>query len=411
MKPDKQGDQGFAFISVLIFTVLLFGLSLSYFDLMMSEKRLTKSSENSLKAEALAEAGLDEVFWEYNYGDSDFTGWTVVSATQRRMTATLTNDLGAAVGGYVTDVTNFTSNTPAVTVTGTLTAGTTGGGTTSVVQAQLQGRPLFSAAVAAKGAITMSGNAATDSYDSILGAYGGANLFQNGDVVTNMTGSPAITLSGNAEIGGDAGTAGGSISMSGNADVTGSQSTNSGTAIFDVEAAPSLTSYPSLSLAGNSSQALTSGSYPNISLSGNANLTVASNVTIHLTSTTTAFSNSGNGRITIASGGSLTIYSDGDISISGNGVVNNNSGQLAPLMFQIKGSSTCDSVSLSGNGDITGLINTPYAAVTNTGNGEVYGGVICNTYVSAGNGKVHYDQQLGSGGPTAGAQLTWTRRV
>jgi hypothetical protein len=58
---------------------------------------------------------------------------------------------------------------------------------------------LFNYAAFSNGALSLSGQAYTDSYDSSLGVYGGSNVGAEGDVGTNAD----ITASGQAYINGD----------------------------------------------------------------------------------------------------------------------------------------------------------------------------------------------------------------
>lgn len=147
-----------------------------------------------------------------------------------------------------------------------------------------------------------------------------------------------------------------------------------------------------------------------MSTSGNAVLTISGDVSLYLDATSSAFSNSGNARISISSGSSLTIYVNGSVSVSGNGLVNNN-GTSSPMTFQLYGTSTATSLAITGNGSTTGIIDMPSAHVAVSGNGDIYGSVIANTFSASGNGGFHYDENLASSGPSNGYKLRWARRV
>ncbi|MBI4353272.1 MAG: hypothetical protein HY593_05025, partial [Candidatus Omnitrophica bacterium] len=158
-------DKGFAFIAVITLSWLLIALSLSYFDVTISEMRFSRSSENSLKAEAVAEAGVEETLWEYNYGGGDFLsseGWSG-SGTKTKTVDPYTDASGNTVGSYTISVANWNTSSPLVTVTGGLAGGTVGTGTQAVVKTMLKPRPVFSSAVKTKSEIEFSGNAYTDS--------------------------------------------------------------------------------------------------------------------------------------------------------------------------------------------------------------------------------------------------------
>ena len=60
----KLKNKGFALITAMVMSWSLFAITASYITLTIQEKRLVLASQNILRAEALAEAALDEVMWE-----------------------------------------------------------------------------------------------------------------------------------------------------------------------------------------------------------------------------------------------------------------------------------------------------------------------------------------------------------
>lgn len=407
-------EKGMALITVVAFTAVLYVSMTSYFMLVQSNMKMVRSVENKAKAWALADAGLEEAAWQINYRSAAFAaedGWSG-SSEKTKTVAAFSDHSGAVLGGYTITVAGWSGVTPTVTVVSGLT-GAAGSGTSATVKAQFRSVALFSKAVQSLNAITMSGNAYTDSYDSSVGAYGGANVNDEGDIATNAGSSGAVTLSGNATVNGDAATGpGGTVTTIGNAEVTGDTSADADNTFDDPVVPSSLTGLAS-SVSITTTRTLNGGSYkyPSISLSGNNVLTINGDVEIYLTgSGASSLSTSGNGRIVINSGSTLKIYADRNISISGNGIVNNNNTQGASTL-QIYGTSTAASVSISGNGALIGVVNAPSAAVTVSGNGGVYGSVIARQFTMSGNGGIHYDEALAESGLSSGSRLKWYRKI
>ncbi len=410
-----KGEGGFVFLTVTMLGSILFAAALSYVDLMVGQARIIRGSQNQLEAQAAAEAGLEDVAWECSYNGQLFlsgNGWTT-SGSDKTKTVTWTNTSGTSVGSYTTTVSDWSGNNPSVTVVGT--SSSSGASTSSTMKALLAPRPMFNDSITAAGTITLGGNAYTDSYNSSSGAYGGSNRATSGSTSTNSTSTGAISLSGNAQVKGNAGVGtGGTVTVANHASVLGSTTTGVANTIAS-NTVPSglsaLSSSGTIALTGSTTQTLTAGSYKytSISTSGSSNLRISGNVTLYLTGTS-SIANSGTSGITINSGSSLTVYFDGSISVSGNGFVNNN-GSANPTTFQMYGTSTATSITISGNGNTSGVISAPNANIVVSGNGDIYGSVIANSFTGSGNGGFHYDENLATTGPASFYKLRWVRRT
>jgi hypothetical protein len=247
-----------------------------------------------------------------------------------------------------------------------------------VAYVNLASQSPFDFGIFGESSVTMSGKATTDSYDSGNGPYtpGGTN----GDVGTNATGQGAITVSGNAQVGGDAmvgpgGDPATAITTSGNALIVGSQTAAaSPTPLNPVEIPSQLPNLGPLSVGGQTTLTLAGGSYwyESVSVSSGANV-----------------------RFT----GPTTLYVSGQVSISGSGIFSS-SGDLPPnLLIKVKGDAN---VNLSGSGNIYGAIYAPQSQVSISGNGELFGAVVGKILSFSGTGNdpymVHYDEALGSAG-------------
>lgn len=112
---------------------------------------------------------------------------------------------------------------------------------------------------------------------------------------------------------------------------------------------------------------------------------------------------SGSGGITVNPGSTLAIYTSYDVDVtgdsSGNGGILNQNGQATG--FQVWGtavSPSTQSVKVSGNGSLSGIVYAPNADVSIVGNGEVYGAVVGKTVKVTGNANFHYDESLAAYG-------------
>ena len=414
-----RSEKGFVFVTVAVLGSVLFAGAISYLQMIVGDKYVMRGSENLLKATALAEAGIEEVYWEYNYGGADFTsgdGYTQSGSTYSKTVSSFTDTAGTVRGNFAITITNATSTTPTVTVVSTVTDNS-GGSKSVTMKTMIQPRPIFNQGILSQGAIHLDSNAYTDSYNSTTGVYGGANIAQNGGVITNSSSSSAVSLDSNAWIKGNAtvGTGGGvSPSSRVTGTVTGAAPTtlpNNNTAYASTIASLSLlpnsgTMTANTTLSGNAK-------YTSINLSSNRTLTITGNVALYLTSTSTAFAMASNCDIEINSGASLSIYTAGNVALNSNCEINTVSGTNHTAQFSLIGLSTCTSVDFDSNVNLNGVINAPAATVHFDSNVDIYGAVIGNSVDLDSNASVHYDETLPTIGATSGTptKISWVRRT
>ena len=421
-------QRGFVLLTVVVLTWFLFALVGTYFILINVERAALFQSQNSLKAEAIAEAGIEEVAWEYNYDGSDFSGWSI-SGTTATKTQTYADASGTAIGSYTVTVENYPNLlvTPRPLVTVVATYNAPGINVIATVKAQFKPRPLFPYAMFAKDRIVFTGNAFTNSYDSALGSYnadlggGNFNLFLNGDVRTNLKNTAsAINLSaanGNPVIGGDAIVGTGST-VSHPAKVSGSVSASPPKVIKDV-------SIPSDMLLLISLGTLSS-TLPGIPLPGGdykfdeIDVGGANTVEIGLLAgdvvriwTTGEVGIGGSGEIRVNPGVTLIIYTEGDVNIGGDGIANL-SGTEFPQRLQIFATPTCDDLNVTGGPDFIAVLKAPQADIDLAGTPAIYGAYIGDRITATGGGGVHFDEQLlNPTSPTLmdGMEIDWLRRL
>jgi hypothetical protein len=229
---------------------------------------------------------------------------------------------------------------------------------------------LFTYGVYAENLISLSGNSAFDSYNSINGAYGGSNKSSAGEMAVNSTAPGSISLNGNSKINGSVyvgyGGASNTVSTTQNSTITGTRSNLSQTwSSPDSPETPEGATPITLNVSGNNTVTLAPGTY------------FVSSLKV-----------SGNGKIRTT--GAVKIYVEGEIDLSGNGVVVPNNRPENLLLY-----STGDSaVKISGNGSFYGGIFAPNSAVAASGNGDVFGAVVSKTYTQSGNSATHFDLAL-----------------
>jgi hypothetical protein len=280
--------------------------------------------------------------------------------------------------------------------------------------------------ILAKGAITLNGKGSVDSYNSNTGAYGGTNVYSNATVETDGN---SLVMNGGATIQGDTAQNGGTPKVTGGSMITGTVDTNFYERIDEISAPDWMSSAPSpVDVNGNtvgtikssnvviSTAANTTSSnaakytLSGISLSGGSTLTITgTNVATYVDLVVTGdISVSGLGSIVVGPNVVVSIWAGGNVSLTGGSIVNTD-GTVSnhPGNFTIYGiqpgtpgstitSKKAPSYQISGDGNLSAVIDAPDANVTYSGNGAFFGAIIGNTVTISGNGSVHYDEALGN---------------
>ena len=290
--------------------------------------------------------------------------------------------------------------------------------------------PLFSKAMAAQGLIDMNGKwIVTDSFDSsdLTGTYNTGGKYDSskkkagGNVATNGQ----LVNVNNAWVYGSVATGpGGTVQVKQWASVGDTSwvptiGIQAGHATDDMNVEFGTVSVPTAALNSiNTAYSSTSGGANVLTggLLGTTNyfklnnlsgkITVTGNAVVYVPAGgTVSFSGSKDG-ITLANGATLTMYVGAtSVTISGNGIVNPGSA----LNFQYYGLPTNTSISVSGNGDFSGAIDAPSAALAMNGfgnNGSFIGSCIVNTVTMNGGVQFHYDEALAKLGPIRGYIVT-----
>ncbi len=372
LRKSQRKEKGFLLIVVLSFIATITILSAAVLAYCRVEIASSRDFENRMAAFHWAEGALDQTISALRVDHS----YSQLPATA------VSND--RASGIYYSAVASAGNNVYLIEATGEVNSNDVAA-QQRTVQAYIDLSPpsMFNMALFSRDAITMSGNASINAYDSSEGPYHSTTATDEGHIGTNAAGSGAITLSGNVRIKGNA-TVGpeavhDAIRTSGNADITGTRSSAARATVIPPVVIPGhAVASGALNVSGNTVQTLAGGTYRFTSLS----------IT-------------GNGKVVFT--GSAEVYVTGNVSISGNGF--GTASNLPPnLKIYVEGSRT---VSLTGNGAFYGAIVAPDSSVQISGNGKLLGAVVGNSITVSGNGDIHYDKALAGAGssPTTGDQL------
>jgi hypothetical protein len=431
-------EQGNVLITAVIISAVL-GLTLaSYMNLVSDNFSSVMRSQMWNSALPATEAGIEEGLTQAQLAATNLTanGWSSVASPKVGSLSlagtTYTKSRTLADGSsYVVAITP--SGAPVITAAGTVVSPLGSGTLTRTVQVKTSSKGMFLAGLTAKGAVSLSGGASMDSFNSTNPLYSTGGHYDvtkrrdNGKIATDDKLLSAITESGGVTIYGSVDTGpGGTDTFSGNAVVGslariagGGAGIQAGHELNDMNvsfpdvSAPFSGGYftPGSGTVNGTSYtiAITApGNYElsSISLSGQQQMIVAaSNVVLYVTG---AVSLSGQSSITVSSNSSLAMYVGGQASLTGQGVANATG---TATNFMLYGLPTSTSVSLSGNAGFIGVIYAPEAAFSLTGGGsksiDLSGAAVVSTATITGNMAFHYDESLGNFGGGAFTIVSW----
>jgi hypothetical protein len=229
----------------------------------------------------------------------------------------------------------------------------------------------------------VQGDTIIDSFDSRDGAYDPNHPGGSGDVGTNSTVLGGVTLSGDIVIHGQ-------VAVGPGTDPDDVVMTSGST--YTVTGDPPFTSQ-SLALP-RPSEAVPAGMVcEDEKLAGNQELILAPGVyCFHDLEMTGGSSISGDGMVKVYVTGALTIVGNVDA-----GMISELGDPDDPTnltIVQVPHNGSTPSASVSGNAVLRAALYAPYSTVTLDGSSEVYGSIIANRVIGAGNAKIHYDEAL-----------------
>ena len=408
MKPINRKTQTGSVLVISLMTCALVGIALGSCLVLISNRNMTAMRATAWNsAIPVLEAGIEEALTHLHHDGSSPTAnnWTA-DVVDGKPVYWKHREFPDGSHYYVTNF-GFGSSAPSIRSAGYVPSPLSEDKFISrLVEVGTTNPPtVFNYAIAANGAVKLSGKAVVDGYDSSLGNYHPVtNRNANGGIATNSKQPKAIDV-GSASLYGKAVTGpGGTVSVSGGVVgdlnyVGGIQQdwvNNDMNVQFQPNAAPvfkEIPSFPRYETVGPTNITyLDSGNYAMEyfnSLSSTRPMIVKGNVTLYVSKD---FNIQGTGYVYIEPGASLKLYVGGVAAIGGTGVVN---GSGLPANFSFYGLPTCKTVNYSGSANFVGTINAPQAAVKFSGNASIFGAVICDSFTSSGTTSVHYDKAAG----------------
>jgi len=412
-------ERGSVLAISLLISVFMAILAIPFMTKYASRFRLTGKSFGSLAALNLAEAGLERAIWELNYGD--ILSWGGTSTERTLNISNFAAAGGTVIGDIATTVYEPEGMAPTIESTGTVAfSGSQNiSKTIRVVLAGGAPPPLFNFMLFGANGVNVGGGAIVDSYDSRLGAYGGTNIGNGGNIGTNGDIYGAINLGNGSIVNGSAMTGPETdpnevIIMGMGADITGE------TAALDepkdlpsVTVPTGLTNRGNLSVSGTTTTISQSGQYNNLALANNAVVTVTSNVTLYVSGT---FTLNNGAEFKINPGCSVTLYFGGGWSLNSTAKISNLSQD--PTKLVMYGTDTfTGSKTFCNSFETYAAMYFPKANVTLANTNTFYGSIIANQFMIGNNMRVHYDEacaslQTGFTSPTSSFEMkSWQEKI
>lgn len=431
--------------SILIVAMLLaaiIGISLvSYLKLANNSLKQAQRTFYSNSGMNLAEVGLEEAISCFNQLDNTTVAlawpspWTLNSTAYNATTSPTTPyarrtftgftpgpGTSASVKVYV-HYYDGTNAAPTIVAKSTITDNTNQSPPiTKYIEVTLRKRSLFANGLVARQNVTWVGQPMADSWDSdpdgdgVHRAY--SSTYRTANVVVGSI-SGNIGLAG-GEVWGYAKTGefgsitGGSVHPLGTTTDDPTRRTNDFNATFPMPTTPSPSAVntrstniaSSITLPGGGDVAASDGKYyynftsgAGISIAGSdiISVTAGRNVVFLMNNHNgvTAIQSTGNSGIDVNAGGSLNVYTNGNISIAGRGFANDNNNAATAMFWGTNTNS--QTIDISGNGTLTGIVYAPNGVVGLNGGGTsgmMQGAVVAKSITMNGHTEFHYDDAL-----------------
>ena len=430
-KQNRKSEQGAMLVGAIIMAAVISTVLVAVVSMVAQEHRMLARSTTWNAALPMAEAGVEEAMShmrQVGVAQRFVNGWTAVG-TNFVMSRTRTD------GKYAVSISS--ASPPIIISTGQVWCASANKFIERRIRAKTKGESFFMSAISAKRNIVLSGTAMVDSFDSVDPAYSTGGTYDptkkkaKGDVVTNESTPGAISLGGQATIYGKVATGpAGTVAMANPSQVKvgsvahvdgGGSGIQSGYYTKDMNVSfpdvvePYTYGYPmglpSVLLPmivdgvlykyvlydGNySMETLTLTASEKMLVMGTAQLYVRQNVSIA-------------GSLVVKPGAGLQLYvQKGTISLTGNGVRNETgfAGNFAVWAMPL-----VTTVGISGEGQFTGTLYAPQAALNLSGGGssglDFIGAAVANTVNGSGKYKFHYDEALQNTGLRNLTVVSW----
>jgi hypothetical protein len=387
----NRRESGVALVAAICFTVVVLGLGLGVTMMTTQEQLATRGSGDTIALRNLAEAGIERALDKMNQNPLWSCAGSPTDFTNKPLTVAISGT-NTSLGTYTVDpIVDLGGDYVQVTGHGYWPAANSIGGREKrvrVIAYKCFGTPFSAAAYGRLGVPLANGD--TNSYDSARGGYSAQTPGSQGDIRTDSTDPGSITIFNNGQVNGRVmygpGTNLANVTLDRTRIVDGDANESNDIMVAPKNAIPPDVTIPATAQAigginaGSNtisgSLAIPAGTWycDGISLSGQKSVTTT---------------------------GAVILYVRGNMSIGGNGILNNGDtagGAALASNLIIYGTSACTSVSISGNGALTGAVYAPSADIVLNGggsSGEVFGALAGKTVSFNGNGTVlHYDLGL-----------------
>ena len=414
-------ERASALIAILFFAAVVALFAAHILERSLQEGKLATRSYYLSVAQNLAEAGLEDALFAAN--NTYFTsthGWsTSTDGTSAQIKTTTGLTLAQGTGEIYIRVISANTATPTVIALGVVRL-TGQAAIVKQLRMAIVKRNIWANTMVAKGAITFSGNATVDSYDSSVGVYNSStNRTDQAIIASTSTALDPIDVSSNATIYGFAATAGADPVVSAAGRIYGATSpanplvdptrvrkdfsANLPDATAPTGSAISLGAISNTTTLPRVGDTATNGRYlytaDSLNVAGTKIISINGPVDLIVTG---AVSLSGNASLSIsgivANNASLGLYVAGNISLGGNGLVTGTNKPASATIYGTATSASAQTITIAGNGEFVGAIYAPNATLALTGNGASSGAAIAKSITLGGNGKFHYDTQLAATG-------------
>ena len=238
------------------------------------------------------------------------------------------------------------------------------------------GNAMFDRALWGIDSLDLGGTVLIDSYDPLLGGYGGTNIGYNGDIGSNGS----VSTTGNVTVKGDVAFGpSGSFSEGSNVEITGD--------VIHLSEPHYFPPIPSFSVGTtdynpkNGTVTLNPGSYGSVTIGPHGILALTPGVYYF-----DSITEGSTGQLTIS--GDTTIFIKTALDLSGQGVMNP-SGDPTKLTIFYSGT---DEVKICGGAQAYVEAYAPNASLKLVGNGDFFGSFIGQSITVQGNPQVHFDE-------------------
>lgn len=400
-------NNGYILIVTLLVMASMLVIGLAYANYYRQDKSLALRGENDHIAAAAADAGIQDSLYQLKRNPGWAAGFANVTLPHAGSAYTVTFDQSQKTFPYSTN-----NSTGSGTVTG-YEGRSVPAGTVYIISTGIYAKSkkiehalittqssLFQNAVLTQQKIHLNGNVITDSYNSSIASYSAQHQNSGGNLQTNSGSGGIVELDGRVNVMGN-------ITVGPGGAASTSLNVHGGSTYQSASVAASPVTLPAMNptLGPNkgdvsTSGTLTPGTYRNLNLRGNLQLQAGTYIF------TGDIDLSGQASILLPTTGNqkVTIYVLGKVEITGNSSINGNT--KLPTNLTIYGGPKTEKFEISGlGGQSQGLyfaLYAPYTEFEISGNAEIFGSVISDTFEMSGNGALHFDNALKTQG-TSGA--------